>query len=564
MILLKNLLNEIDFFQNLTQQFDTSVANTSKLNILAIGDNEVLSNYSFAKQLKRHLDVNITTAGYRNVNANAILKILNRRLDSKFQIVIIMVSGNNDGDRSPNNAIQQLAASFTLAKKYGARVIAITNPTKQYLTPKNKLYRSDMYPTSKQIATWVNSQSITDETIDTYNLSKSSFNRDNLTLTARAHKNIMGQVKTIINMFNFKPKEIAPIEDKETDTDTDTDTSTDTSLGLTTIDPQVTISGNFSGDLLDQATELLKKFENSGITATTICEPKWDVNNWRIGYGSSTITKADGTILKLSNNRASKPNITITGEDAARDLKRRLADEFIPKVLKQLGASANYWTDGTKAALTSICYNYGSLKQVIVDAAQSKDINNLSAAINTLFYDNGGINKKRRLKELSYILQAENLKLDKDKILPDIDNDTKLGGETKGNQYFPTASQRGFGMQTLSGSTRMHYGQDYPAAIGIKVLVLKPGKCIISKYSDSAGNYVKIEHDDSTVTTYMHLSELLVNKGDRIESGTVIGLIGSTGHSTGPHLHFEYRPNINSEPENPKAYGPEYFILQRT
>jgi murein DD-endopeptidase MepM/ murein hydrolase activator NlpD len=551
MILLKNLLNEIDFFQNLTQQFDTSVANSSKLNILAIGDNEVLVNYSFANQLKRHLDVNITTAGYRNVNANAVLKILNRRLDSKFQIVIIMVSGNNDSDRSPNNAIQQLAASFTLAKKYGARVIAITNPTKEYLTPKNKLYRSDMYPTGKQIATWVNSQNITDETIDTYNLSKSSFNRDNLTLTAREHKNIMGQVKTIINMFNFKPKEIAPIEDKETDTDTLPDTSTE--LGLTTIDPQVTISGNFSGDLLGQATELLKKFEGLRL------EPYWDTNNWRIGYGSSTITKADGTILKLSNNRASKPNITITDEDAARDLKRRLSDEFIPKVLKQLGASTDYWTDGTKAALTSICYNYGSLPQVIVNAAQSKDINNLSAAINTL-----SSNKKRRLKELSYILQAENLKLNKDNILPNIDNNTKIGGETKGNQYFPTASRRGFGMQTLQGVTRMHYGQDYPAPAGLKVLVLKPGKCIKSTFESGAGNIVKIKHDDGTVTTYMHFSELLVNKGDRIESGTVIGLIGSTGHSTGPHLHFEYRATEDSDRENPKAFGPEYFILQRT
>ena len=556
MILLKNLLNEIDFFQNLTQQFDTPVANTSKLNILAIGDNEVLSNYSFAKQLKRHLDVNITTAGYRNVNANAILKILNRRLDSKFQIVIIMVSGNNDGDRSPNNAIQQLAESFTLAKKYGARVIAITNPTKQYLIPKNKLYRSDMYPTCKQIATWVNSQSITDETIDTYNLSKSSFNKDNLTLTAREHKNIMVQLKTIFNMFNFKPKEIAPIDDS--------DPNFDPISGITIIEPEVTISGNFSGALLDQAMELLKKFENSSITATTICEPKWDVNNWRIGYGSSTITKADGTVSKLSNNKSNKPNITITGKDAARDLQRRLKEEFIPKVLKQLGASADYWSDGTKAALTSICYNYGSLKQVIVDAAQSKDIDKLSAAINTLLPDNGGINKKRRLKELSYILQAENLKLDKKKTLPGSHTDTKTGGETKGAQYFPAASQRGFGIKTMNGKNRMHYGQDYPAATGIKVLVLKPGKCIISKYSDSAGNYVKIEHDDSTVTTYMHFSELLVKEGDRIESGTVIGLIGSTGHSTGPHLHFEYRPDINSDPENPKAYGPEYFILQRT
>ena len=558
MILLKNLLNEVDYSQDWLQLLNTSIdsASASKLNILAIGDNEVQSNYSFASQLKQHLDVNITTAGYRSVNANSVLKILNRRLDSTFQIVIIMVSGNNDGDRSPNTAIQQLAAAFTLAKKYGARVIAITNPTKQYLTPKNKLYRSDMYPTCKQIATWVNSQSITDETIDTYNLSKSSFNKDNLTLTAREHKNIMVQLKTIFNMFNFKPKEIAPIDDS--------DPNFDPISGITIIEPEVTISGNFSGALLDQAMELLKKFENSSITATTICEPKWDVNNWRIGYGSSTITKADGTVSKLSNNKSNKPNITITGKDAARDLQRRLKEEFIPKVLKQLGASADYWSDGTKAALTSICYNYGSLKQVIVDAAQSKDIDKLSAAINTLLPDNGGINKKRRLKELSYILQAENLKLDKKKTLPGSHTDTKTGGETKGAQYFPAASQRGFGIKTMNGKNRMHYGQDYPAATGIKVLVLKPGKCIISKYSDSAGNYVKIEHDDSTVTTYMHFSELIVKEGDRIESGTVIGLIGSTGHSTGPHLHFEYRPDINSAPENPKAYGPEYFILQRT
>ena len=556
MILLKNLLNEVDYSQDWLQLLNTSIDSASKLNILAIGDNEVQSNYSFASQLKQHLDVNITTAGYRSVNANSVLKILNRRLDSTFQIVIIMVSGNNDGDRSPNTAIQQLAAAFTLAKKYGARVIAITNPTKQYLTPKNKLYRSDMYPTCKQIATWVNSQSITDETIDTYNLSKSSFNKDNLTLTAREHKNIMVQLKTIFNMFNFKPKEIAPIDDS--------DPNFDPISGITIIEPEVTISGNFSGALLDQAMELLKKFENSSITATTICEPKWDVNNWRIGYGSSTITKADGTVSKLSNNKSNKPNITITGKDAARDLQRRLKEEFIPKVLKQLGASADYWSDGTKAALTSICYNYGSLKQVIVDAAQSKDIDKLSAAINTLLPDNGGINKKRRLKELSYILQAENLKLDKKKTLPGSHTDTKTGGETKGAQYFPAASQRGFGIKTMNGKNRMHYGQDYPAATGIKVLVLKPGKCIISKYSDSAGNYVKIEHDDSTVTTYMHFSELIVKEGDRIESGTVIGLIGSTGHSTGPHLHFEYRPDINSAPENPKAYGPEYFILQRT
>ena len=534
MILLKNLLNEIDFFQNLTQQFDTSVANTSKLNILAIGDNEVQSNYSFAKQLKRHLDVNITTAGYRNVNANAILKILNRRLDSKFQIVIIMVSGNNDGDRSPNNAIQQLAASFTLAKKYGARVIAITNPTKQYLTPKNKLYKSDMYPTSKQIATWVNSQSITDETIDTYNLSNASFNRDNLTLTARAHKNIMGQVKTIINMFNFNPKEIAPIED------------TDTGLGKSKNLPKTKTTSEYVAKWAPLAISQMKKHgipasitlaqgiieSGNGTSALTVqafnhfgIKGSYEGKTW---CGDTTEFR-DGAIGNEQACFKSYPNDEASFEDHSNLL---LKSRYTAKTKGLSITDYVGWANALKSAGYATAPTYA---QTLIDTIEKLGLNEYDV-------DNG-------------------LNLVKDKLA--IIN-TKLGGETKGKQYFPSASKRSFGMQTLQGTTRMHYGQDYPASTGIKVLVLKPGKCIISKYSDSAGNYVKIKHDDNTVTTYMHFSELLVNKGDRIESGTVIGLIGSTGHSTGPHLHFEYRPNINSEPENPKAYGPEYFILQRT
>jgi len=537
MILLKNLLNEIDFFQNLTQQFDTSVANSSKLNILAIGDNEVQSNYSFAKQLKRHLDVNITTAGYRNVNANAVLKILNRRLDSKFQIVIIMVSGNNDGDRSANTAIQQLAASFTLAKKYGAQVIAITNPTKEYLTPKNKLYRSDMYPVSKQIATWVNSQSITDETIDTYNLSKSSFNRDNLTLTARAHKNIMVQLKTVINTFNFNPKEIAPLED----------TSTDTSLGKSKNLPKTKTSSEYVTKWAPLAVSQMKKHgipasitlaqgiieSGNGTSALTVqafnhfgIKGSYEGKTW---CGDTTEFRGGA----IGNEQAcfkSYPNDEASFEDHSNLL---LKSRYTAKTKGLSITDYVGWANALKAAGYATAPTYA---QTLIDVIERLGLNEYDV-------DKG-------------------LKLDKDNPLTIIN--TKLGGETKGKQYFPSASKRSFGMQTLQGTTRMHYGQDYPAPAGLKVLVLKPGKCIISKYSDSAGNYVKIEHDDSTVTTYMHFSELLVNKGDRIESGTVIGLIGSTGHSTGPHLHFEYRPNINSDPENPKAYGPEYFILQRT
>ena len=540
MILLKNLLNEIDFFQ----QSD----NVSKLNILAIGDNEVMSNYSFAKQLKRHLDINVTKAGYRNVNANSVLKILNRRLDSKFQIIIIMVSGNNDGDRSPNNAIQQLTTAFTLAKKYGARVIAITNPTKEYLTPQNKLYRSDMYPTSKQIATWVNSQSITDKTIDTYNLPNSSFNRDNLTLTARAHKNIMVQVKTIINMFNFKPKEIAPLDNTSTDTKVNNNSDDiDTNLGKSKNLPKTKTSSEYVTKWAPVAVSQMKKY---GIPASiTLAQGILESGN---GRSSLTVQAFNHFGIKGSyegktwcggttefrngvkgNEQAcfrSYPNDEASFEDHSNLLlKSRYTD-------KTKGLSiTDYvgWANALKAAGYATAPTYA---QALIDVIERLGLNE---------YDVDPV-----------------LKLDKDKPLTIVN--TKLGGETKGKQYFPSASQRGFGMKRLHGETRMHYGQDYPAPQGVQLAILKPGKCIVSKYSSSAGNYVKIKHDDGSVTTYMHFSELLVNKNDYVEAGTVIGLIGSTGHSTGPHLHFEYRPDENSNRIDPEPYGPKYFILQRT
>ena len=105
-----------------------------------------------------------------------------------------------------------------------------------------------------------------------------------------------------------------------------------------------TSSFNLSDSAVDQATDLLKRFE--GFVDT----PQWDVNNWRIGHGSSTITKPDGTVIQLSSDQSVKPTETVTREDAARDLKRRLETEFIPKkVMPWVSADT---PDGIIAALT--------------------------------------------------------------------------------------------------------------------------------------------------------------------------------------------------------------------
>ena len=71
----------------------------------------------------------------------------------------------------------------------------------------------------------------------------------------------------------------------------------------------------------------------------------------------------------------------------------------------------------------------------------------------------------------------------------------------------------------------------------------KSGTVIISQYSSSYGNYVVISHGSGNTTLYAHMSSRKVEAGQSVTQGAVIGLTGSTGHSTGPHLHFEVTEN---------------------
>ncbi len=111
----------------------------------------------------------------------------------------------------------------------------------------------------------------------------------------------------------------------------------------------------------------------------------------------------------------------------------------------------------------------------------------------------------------------------------------------------PTAITSLFGwrIHPISGSARMHTGTDIGADMGTPVLAALSGRVIMADFFGGYGLAIALEHKDGTQQTlYAHLSEIFVKPGDVINQGTVIGRVGSSGASTGPHLHFEFRQQV--------------------
>ena len=99
-----------------------------------------------------------------------------------------------------------------------------------------------------------------------------------------------------------------------------------------------------------------------------------------------------------------------------------------------------------------------------------------------------------------------------------------------------------------------HEGQDIDATYGTPVEAAASGRVIIAGRQRGYGNVVYIDHGAGLSTRYGHLSQINVTVGQTVTRGETIGLVGSTGRSTGPHLHYEVR--INNQPVDPKRYLP--------
>ena len=116
----------------------------------------------------------------------------------------------------------------------------------------------------------------------------------------------------------------------------------------------------------------------------------------------------------------------------------------------------------------------------------------------------------------------------------------------------PVGSGFGFRLDPFSGHSALHTGLDFPADTGTPILAAAGGMVRLTEFHPAYGNMVEIDHGNGLVTRYAHSSRVLAKAGDIVKRGQPIAAVGTTGRSTGPHLHFEVL--VDGVPQDPAKF----------
>jgi murein DD-endopeptidase MepM/ murein hydrolase activator NlpD len=116
----------------------------------------------------------------------------------------------------------------------------------------------------------------------------------------------------------------------------------------------------------------------------------------------------------------------------------------------------------------------------------------------------------------------------------------------------PVGSGFGFRSDPFTDRPALHTGLDFPAEVGTPILAAAGGMVVSTSPHPAYGNLVEIDHGNGLLTRYAHTSKVIVKTGDLVKRGQPVALVGTSGRSTGPHLHFEVL--VEGVPQNPARF----------
>ena len=248
-------------------------------------------------------------------------------------------------------------------------------------------------------------------------------------------------------------------------------------------------------------------------------------------------------------------------------LKSSSFGDFLNKadyVERVISYDQQMWQDyKTVREYVELCKQELELEREILDEAKAgveEEQRNLEALIeqknrDILEYESDISNKEQAIKEYEEEIKAQEEEIstleaqiaeEKKKILANSGVVLTYDG---GTFKFPLASYTrvsddyGMRIHPILGIQQLHNGVDFAAPKGTAIYAAYDGVVVAATYSGTMGNYVMIDHGDGLYTIYMHASQLYVEKDDIVVRGETIAAVGSTGRSTGNHLHFSVRLN---------------------
>jgi len=217
----------------------------------------------------------------------------------------------------------------------------------------------------------------------------------------------------------------------------------------------------------------------------------------------------------------------------------RTSAKYVKEILYK-SSTLNDWKDTFKPAFKAA--KKGAVKAVLFINDSAKSVEK-KIGINTKT-DNTPVKAKAQKKEK--VEKKEESKEEPNQIEETKEVVFKVPTEGEITSAF------GSRIHPMSGNTKPHTGIDIAAPSGQTIISSAEGMVTKTGYDDANGHYVVIKHSEELTTIYAHLSKICVSENEAVDDNTKIGEVGSSGISTGPHLHFEIK--LNQESVNPENY----------